>query len=237
MNTDIHIKNKLKFRNELLEGNLTSYKKLESISSYLSLFQKYYFKYDVNTLDEFIRFLFQYKKELDKINQDFLLLLMKKDLLRLTIPTKHIMDDLIVLIDKCQMDFNSDYLNAVMTVISAFDEYEKDSINHDFYKYYLEYKRVHDEYKNSNNPRYNEMSYNTYMMSKFILAYAYYYEEDLSFISTFFNNYINNYDIIMDHFGLNRLNNIRGDIDFFKHTDYLVTYILSFDKQKRKIIL
>ncbi len=237
MDTYIHINNKLEFRDELLEGDLSSYPQFASIKNYLFLFQKYYFKYDVRIINEFINFLFQYKEELDKIDPEFLLSLMDKDLLRLTIPTRNIMDDLIILIDKYRIDFNKNFIDATTTVADALDEYNKDFFNKDFYKYYLEYKRVYGEYKKSNNPRYGEMSWDAYMMSRFILAYAYYYEVDPSVISAFFNNFIDNYDVIKAHFGLNNLNNDRGDINIFKQSDYLIKYVLSFGKQKRKVIL
>ncbi len=237
MDTYIHINNKLEFRDELLEGDLSSYPQFASIKNYLILFQKYYFKYDVRIINEFINFLFQYKEELDKIDPEFLLSLMDKDLLRLTIPTRNIMDDLIILIDKYRIDFNKNFIDATTTVADALDEYNKDFFNKDFYNYYLEYKRVYGEYKKCNNPRYVEMSWDAYMMSRFILAYAYYYEVDPSVISVFFNNFIDNYDVIKAHFGLNNLNNDRGDINIFKQSDYLIKYVLSFGKQKRKVIL
>jgi len=228
MDINIHIDDKKKLRDELLEEKIISYPKLAYIKKYLFLFQKYYFKNDVRFLEQFINFLFQYKRDLDKIDTEFLGLLINTDLLNYTVPTEYIMDDLIVLIDKHRKDFSKTFIDASKTVANAVDEYFGVFFNQDFYKYYSEYSAISREVY--------ESSWESYQMGKFIFAYAYYFEKDPSIIREFYTRFMNNYNDVLDHFKINKLIDKHGDIDVVKYGNYLIEYVFSLDDQKRKVI-
>ena len=227
----------------LVNGDKLSFP--EYIKDYIYMFQNVYFKNCTKYFNQMINFLMKHYKELNQIDTHYLSILLEKSLARLTIPTDRIFKELEIVLgednNRKMIELDREYYESMIVIFNSF---EGDGLYFDaflpinrLYSYYLVFKKTYNEFCLSKeyelySHNYDSMfSYDSHMVSRYIIAYAYYYNQDTIIIDEFIKKYVQNYSLIKDFIVLN-------NIDTIKNFDFLVNYTLYLDtNDERKVIL
>ncbi len=213
-----------------------NFKRFPNLEKYRYFFELFFNNYnrDYRSLDELVKILDLYYKDINKLSREFVEDIKVQDQLQLGYATSAPIYALGLLFDKDRYPFNYDYYKWFKILFVATGSYKKK------YKEVNKYRDIYDQVidfssleccKAINQDNYRNFQFNYHMLTNYALAYSYFKSYEPERIKEIVEYFVKNYEQLINNFEVNGLT--REELVISKQgLDYYMEYYNNINKHK-----
>lgn len=191
----------------IINNNFKSFPNLEKYNYFFELFFNNYNR-DFRSLDELVRLLKLYSKDINNLSREFIEEIKVQDQLQLGYSTKAPIYALGLLFDRKRYSFDYDYYKYFKILFGAA------SLNKKKFKEVNKYREIYEHIKDFsslecsktiNQDNYRNFQFNYHMLANYALAYSYYMNYEPERIKEIVEYFVKNYEQLINNFEVNGL--------------------------------